>query len=55
MEGKEVYGRAFYRRRGMDLEGSGILQRGVEFWSEDCISQAPGLLDVLGTGARISI
>jgi hypothetical protein len=31
------------------------LQRGVEFWEWDCISQAPGLLEVLGTGARISI
>ena len=29
-------------------ERSGVLE-----W--DCISQAPGLLDVLGTGARISI
>jgi hypothetical protein len=55
MEGKEVYGRSFYGRWGIDLEGSWILQRGVEFWSEDCISQAPGLLEVLGTGARISI
>jgi hypothetical protein len=27
---------------------SGVLER-------DCISQAPGLLEVLGTGARISI
>jgi hypothetical protein len=31
------------------------LQREVEFWEWDCISQAPGLLEVLGTGARISI
>jgi hypothetical protein len=31
------------------------LQRGVKFWEWDCISQAPGLLEVLGTGARISI
>ena len=31
------------------------LQRGVEFWEWDCISQALGLLEVLGTGARISI
>ena len=31
------------------------LQRGVEFWEWDYIIQAPGLLEVLGTGARISI
>jgi hypothetical protein len=31
------------------------LQRGVEFWEWDCISQAPGLLEVLGKGSRISI
>jgi hypothetical protein len=33
MEGKEVYGRSFYGRWGIDFEGSWILQRGVEFWS----------------------
>jgi hypothetical protein len=31
------------------------LQRGVEFWSQDWISTGTGLLEVLGTGARISI
>ena len=31
------------------------LQREVEFWEWDSISQAPGLLEVLGMGARISI
>ena len=30
------------------------LQREVKFWEWDCIN-APGLLGVLGTGARISI
>ena len=30
------------------------LQREVKFWEWDCIS-ASGLLEVLGTGARISI
>ena len=55
MEGKEVYGRSFYRRWGIDLEGSWILQRGVEFWSGIVSVQALGLLEVLGTGARISI
>jgi hypothetical protein len=30
------------------------LQREVKFWEWDCIS-APGLLGVLGTGARISV
>jgi hypothetical protein len=55
MEGKEVYGRSFYGGRwGIDFGGSGFAERsGVLEW--DCISQAPGLLEVLGTGARISI
>jgi hypothetical protein len=37
----------------MDFGSSGFAER-VKFWEWDCIS-APGLLEVLGTGARISI
>jgi hypothetical protein len=55
MEGKEVDGRSFYGGDGGLILGALDLQRGVEFWEWDCISQAPGLLEVLGTGARISI
>jgi hypothetical protein len=55
MEGKEVDGRSFYGGGwGIDF-GALDLQREVKFWEWDCISQAPGLLEVLGTGARISI
>jgi hypothetical protein len=55
MEGKEVDGRPFYGRLGDGFWELWDLQREVKFWEWDCISQAPGLLEVLGTGARISI
>jgi hypothetical protein len=53
-EGKEVDGRSFYGRLGDGFWELWDLQREVKFWEWDCIS-APGLLEVLGTGARISI
>jgi hypothetical protein len=58
---KEEYGgegggrEVILRGDGRLILGALDLQRGVEFWEWDCISQAPGLLEVLGTGARISI
>jgi hypothetical protein len=56
MEGKEVYERIILREiGGLILGGLLDLQRGVEFWSGIVSVQAPGLLEVLGTGARISI
>jgi hypothetical protein len=45
----------FYGRLGIDFGGLLDLQRGVNFWSGIISVQAPGLLEVLGTGARISI
>ena len=43
------------REIGEGFWGIWDLQRGVEFWSGIVSRQAPGLLEVLGTGARISI
>jgi hypothetical protein len=43
------------REMGDGFWGLLDLQRGVEFWSGIVSVQAPGLLEVLGTGARISI
>jgi hypothetical protein len=39
---------------GWILGAQGFAEREVKFWEWDCIS-APGLLGVLGTGARISV
>jgi hypothetical protein len=39
---------------GWILGALGFAER-VKFWEWDCTSQAPGLLEVLGTGARISV
>jgi hypothetical protein len=39
---------------GLILGALGFAERS-EILEWDCISQAPGLLEVLGTGARISI
>jgi hypothetical protein len=61
---KEGYGGGGGLRRGLSFYGrlGGLifwglldLQRGVEFWELDWISTGTGLLEVLGTGARISI
>ena len=54
MEGKEVDRRSCYERLGMDFGELWELEREVKFWEWDCIS-APGLLGVLGTGAKISV
>ena len=54
MRGRRFTRRTFYGRLGMDLGALGFAERrGVLEWN--CISQAPGLLEVLGTGARISV
>jgi hypothetical protein len=47
--------------RGHSTRDGGLIWRAlgfcreVDFWSGDYISQAPGLLEVLGMGAKISI